>query len=425
MHGTTTQPTDPTGHQVVMFVYNDAEHDSRVWRAATALSQAGHSVTIIGRRRIGLPHVASRGAIRLLRLPDQENFAATGVHVGFGGGPVARVGWLSRYARSYWQWKRAALESASKLAAAHDGPTLWHGHDLTGALVAVQASRDLRGPAVYDSHELFLEAGTGRRLPWPMRRALAAIEKRVVRASAAIITVNQSIAEELSRRYGAPTPTVVMNCPAAGDEPPAKLNSPLRTALELADRPIALYHGGASPDRLRPVMAALPYVPPDVTLVVMGPLRGWGPEDVSADLADRVKFHPAVPIDELQAWVAGADIGVVVLRAAGLNEYYSTPNKLFECMNAAVPVIASNFPELERIVAGQNLGSVCEPDDPISVANALNELLERSQEEKADLRRRCRLAATETYSWEMESRKLLAVYEGLRQIEFAGRADAA
>ena len=80
----------------------------------------------------------------------------------------------------------------------------------------------------------------------------------------------------------------------------------------------------------------------------------------------RVHVLPAVPPDELCAWVASADVGVMAIQPSTLNHRLSTPNKLFECLAAGVPVVASDFPEMRRIVCDDPvgpLGVVAAPDD--------------------------------------------------------------
>ena len=84
---------------------------------------------------------------------------------------------------------------------------VYHGHDLTGLPAALDGRRRTGGAArvVYDSHELFMEAGTTARQAGWARRVLAYVEGRwIFRQVDGLITVNNSIAEELRRRYGAP-----------------------------------------------------------------------------------------------------------------------------------------------------------------------------------------------------------------------------
>ena len=53
---------------------------------------------------------------------------------------------------------------------------------------------------------------------------------------------------------------------------------------------------------------------------------------------------------ELLAFTAGADVGAIPYRAVGLNNYLTSPNKLFEYAVAGVPVVGSRFPELVKVI---------------------------------------------------------------------------
>ena len=65
-------------------------------------------------------------------------------------------------------------------------------------------------------------------------------------------------------------------------------------------------------------------------------------------------FLDPVPQEKLLIHTRCATLGVIPFQFVGLNNYYATPNKLFEYIAAGLPVVASNFPELKRIVEGYN-----------------------------------------------------------------------
>ena len=78
----------------------------------------------------------------------------------------------------------------------------------------------------------------------------------------------------------------------------------------------------------------------------------------------RRRCHPTSSLP----WVASADVGVDADPAdARENHRLSTPNKLFECIAAGVPVVASDFPEMRAIVLDDPVaarsGAVCDPSD--------------------------------------------------------------
>jgi glycosyltransferase involved in cell wall biosynthesis len=115
-------------------------------------------------------------------------------------------------------------------------------------------------------------------------------------------------------------------------------------------------------------------------------------------------------------WVAGADVDVMAIQPSTLNYRLSTPNKLFECLGAGVPVVTSDFAAMRGIVMGDPdgpLGAVCDPGDPASIAAAIRWVLDQPPMERLALRARCLRAAHERWNWETESARLVALYAEL------------
>jgi glycosyltransferase involved in cell wall biosynthesis len=459
--------------RVVMFVYNDVRTDARVLREAAALADVGHDVTVIGRptnptSRVG--DTERRGAVTIIRVPIPAGWRILvaflrhpwrlarwiglrilgglktlpggigelllGVGVGLAAIPwsIVRlplflldralgrkappggsiVDWLIR-----WRW--ATLGWASGAAAAAGPADVYHGHDLTGLPAAVRAQERNGGRVVYDSHEIFLESGTNATRPRWLKRFFARLERRWAARASGIVTVNEALAHELRSRLGARDVTVVHNCPPRWT-PPAELADQLRPAAGIpAGTPLALYHGGFSAHRGLEQLAEAILVPgmEDVHAAYLG--YGGMRADLDGMAADprfggRLHVIDAVPPDQLVEMVAGADVDVMALQPSTLNHYLSTPNKLFESLAAGVPVIASDFPDLHRIVIdnpGGPLGEVCDPGDPASIAAAIRRVLDAPAPARLALRARCLAAAHDRWNWEHESAALVALYSAL------------
>lgn len=76
--------------------------------------------------------------------------------------------------------------------------------------------------------------------------------------------------------------------------------------------------------------------------------------------------------------MGAADVGVVVFRATDRNNYYATPTKLFDYLVSGVPVVASDFPEMRRLVAEVGGRVTCDPGDPAALGRAIDRLLSGS-----------------------------------------------
>jgi glycosyltransferase involved in cell wall biosynthesis len=132
-----------------------------------------------------------------------------------------------------------------------------------------------------------------------------------------------------------------------------------------------------------------------------------------------------VPPSTVLSWVAGADVGAMPNPGTTRNDYFSSPNKLFECLAAGVPVVASDVPTMKRIVMnnpGGPLGAVCDPSRVDAIADAIRSILGLERAAREALRARCLQAAAERWNWELESQVLIRVYSEV--LDLHGRTGA-
>ena len=411
-----------------MFVYDDVTHDTRVRREAGALADDGHDVTIIGRPEDLLDTASNEerlDGIRVVRVPIPHRWRRVWR---VAGAPVraAAAGWARLRHRPNggrtlaWLviWRFATTGWARRAAAAAATADVVHGHDLSGLVAAAAAAARSGSRVVYDSHELFVEAGTVATQPGWARRGIVRTERRLARAAAAVITVNGAIADELVRRYGIERPTVVHNCPPRPAGAPDRHR--LRATLRLApDVPIVICHGALGAHRgIEETAAAL--LEPGLEaahLVLLGKATATADRILAIpDLDGRVHLLPPVPPADVVDWIAGADVSSMPIQPTSLNHLLSTPNKLFESLAAGVPVVSSDFPVRRAIVCDDPagpLGAVCDPEQPASVAAAIRSILELSPGDREALRGRCLEAARVRWNWETEAGRLVALYRRL------------
>ncbi len=399
-----------------MALYGDLTYDSRVRREAATLARAGYDVTVAclaaEGRQSDLPrelHVVTLRPATASVLPGSPNpfFAPSQGRLA---SIKSRVDWLWGYISGLRSWGRLATAACS-------AADLWHVHDLTG-LVAIGSFADSATPMIYDAHELFLETGTALRMPRPARSLLRAYERRLVSRVSAVVTVNDHLADVLRRRYRPRRIEVLHNCPDRW-WPSARRGTLIRDEAAIpGDVPVILHHGTLSSNRgIEQLMDAL-LVPglEDAHLALLGPGEQRGKYvEAARDPRWRGRVHvlDPVPPADLLAWVASADVGAMPIQASTLNHYLSTPNKLFECLAAGIPVVASDFPAMRRIVldnpAGP-LGAVCDPARVEDVAAALRSILDMDRGATKSIRARCAAAARDRWNWDVESARLTALY---------------
>ena len=409
----------PTTLRIAMALYSDLDHDSRVLREAESLAAVGHDVTIYCLSWDGPDdtpfHVKSHTPIQTGVVPDSGN----PFHQGKDQSRIRRVWrrltWMRDYIRNLLTWGRWAAEAAGDV-------DVWHAHDLP-ALMAVAPRVSTHSTLVYDSHEVFVDAGTAMRMPWPVRRLLAMYERRLTRRVSALITVNEAYGRVLQGRLRPRSVVIVRNCPPRWT-PTHESRSRLRLATGIpAGNPIVLYHGALSPNRgIEQLVAAL--AEPgmgEVHLVLLGfgDVRRLGVDAGDPKTGGRVHTIAAVAPDELLEWVAGADVDAMPLQPSTLNHRLCTPNKLWESLAAGVPVVVSDFPVMRGIVVDgppEPLGTVCRPNDPSSIATAIRTIVEMPATERSSMRDRCLRAAHDRWNWEEESARLIELYASLGEI---------
>ena len=285
-------------------------------------------------------------------------------------------------------------------------------HDLPILPTAVEAAKYHAAKLVYDSHELYCEQEFEPRL----QRMWSAIERSSITACDAVITVNPSIARELMTRYGLTRVEVVQNAERADGPAPAKGRLFHQTFGLDPTAVVVLFQGGLIAGRnLEALADAMSLVTSrEVHLVFLGDgaLAKKLSRRAAARDAGRVHFHPAVAQDDLLRYTASADVGIIPYQPTCLNNLYCTPNKLFEYVAAAVPMLATDLPELRRLIAGSNIGVMIDTASPSAIARALDSLV-------ADYARLERLRSNvktvrEQLNWAQESENLLAIYRRLK-----------
>jgi glycosyltransferase involved in cell wall biosynthesis len=134
---------------------------------------------------------------------------------------------------------------------------------------------------------------------------------------------------------------------------------------------------------------------------------------IAARSAQRIHLLEPVPPSALLPWVAGADVGAMPNPGATRNDILSSPNKLFECLAAGTPVVASDFPTMRRILIDDPrgpLGVVCDPSSVKSIADAILSIVRLEPAKSQEMRERCLEAAAERWNWPHEAKTLLSVY---------------
>jgi glycosyltransferase involved in cell wall biosynthesis len=356
--------------RIVLLVTSDIIADQRVHRTASTLIDAGYDTIVIGRRlKSTQKKITKPYYVKLLRLP-------------FNKGPFFYATY-NIYAFLYLIFKRIDLI---------------HANDLDTLLTARLLGFFKCIPIIYDSHELFTEVPeliirrrTQKTWIW--------LERRLVKGLQYCSTVSNGVANELFKRYKVQF-QVIRNFPFKKNESIASIQTPENTII---------YQGALNVGRgLEKLIEAMQWLN-EVKLIVAGT------GDIENKLKDqcenlglnhRVSFLGRIPLDQLHKITSYATIGVSIEEDFGLNYRFALPNKLFDYIQAGLPVLTSNLPEMASIVNEFNVGETIESNcTPMMLADKLTQMMSNS--EKMLEWQHNSLSAAKTLCWENESEKLL------------------
>ena len=359
-------------------------HESRMLRETRSIADLGvfDEILLIGYREDDLAEVEELDSTRCIwRIP----LAASALPGGGLGKAAAYGEWTMRVV-SRLRGRRVSMVNC---------------HSVLCLPLCVALKRLHRATLIYDTHELETEA-QGSEL---RRRVTRQIERHLLHHADRILVVNESIADWYRRTYGRRDVDAIRNLPARMAPPERGDLLRRRFGLETGDL-LFICNGVLSAARgVQAILSAFASADRHHHVVFMG----WGPleETIRSHAAEHpnIHFHPAVPPEEVLDVTAGADVGLALIENTCLSYYYCLPNKLFEYIVAGLPVVASDFPEMSRVVAEHRCGWTVEP-----TAAGLGTLLRSLTAEDVEARTLAARAAREVLDWAVESEKLQRLY---------------
>jgi glycosyltransferase involved in cell wall biosynthesis len=262
---------------------------------------------------------------------------------------------------------------------------------------------------LYDAHELWPFQWTDGAL----QEYWTSVEQEHIKGADLVITVNDSIAEEIQRLYRIKKPEVIYN--SYGIATSEKTLSEKEFLAHFGAPPEGfrvLFVGGFMPGRNLPrLVEAFGMLDGSTRLFMLG--KGEAQTRIERICQKKrisnVHFGQWVPQHELLHYVSKADMGIIpYMGDLSLNNLFCTPNKLFEFIESGIPVCASDLPELRRIVKGWGIGDVYPMTTPAEMAQAISDCASRcKQGEFGEAKLR---AAREEFGWPKQEQKLLRLY---------------
>jgi glycosyltransferase involved in cell wall biosynthesis len=371
------------GKKAIVSVINDLVTDQRVNRTCLTLTECGYDVLLVGRvLKNSLPIPPRPYSCHRMRL-----LFSKGV-----------LFYLEFQIRLFFY----LLFHKADLLFSNDLDTLFPNYLI---------SKLKHTPILYDSHEYFtgvpeLAETTFKKKIWK------SLEKLIIPRLKFMFTVNDSIAKLYHDEFGTDV-RVMRNLPI-------KKTLPIKIARESIGLPpdvniILLQGAGININRgAEEALQAMAYLDNCLLLIIGGGDAVESLKKLSneSNLSHKVRFIPKLPFEELMQYTIHADIGLSMDKDTNINYRYSLPNKLFDYIQAEVPVLASPLVEVKKIIDTYQVGVCIESHNPQEIAAKMKYML--ADKDRWLTWKNNAAKAKQILCWDNEKNVLLGVLEKLK-----------
>ncbi len=295
----------------------------------------------------------------------------------------------------------------------HLGPfDLIVAHDVPVMPLAAHLKDAWGAKLISDLHEVFPEQDEHFTTE-TARRYWRGLEAAGLTASDGIICVNAAVADYVRATHAPAAPIAVVHNSVPYVEPSAS-GPTIRSYYPIPDGArIMLFAGSLRPHTNLEVL---------IEGFAAANLSGWvlailgeGPLQVELEamvrrrrLEARVFLGRHVRQRDLIQVASSADIGLLPYQAYGFNHLIATPNKLFEYIQARLPIATSRLPMVERIIAPLGNGAFV---DFSGVSTLAGELAVFAQTIAPRISQDVLEKAARRFSWENEEPALLGIVD--------------
>ena len=333
--------------RIIVSVTNDLTTDQRVDKVCNTLSKMGFKVLLIGRK--------FKNSEKLNRNYNTFRFKLL-----FNKGFLFYAEYNLRLFFKLFFIKKEILLS----------------NDLDTLLPNYLISKIFKTKLVYDSHELFTEVPELINRPFVQNFWLT-IEKNILPNIKNCYTVSKSISLYYNLEYNTNF-KVIRNLPFAINK-----TSTSTFTFENNNKKIIIYQGAVNKARgLELIITTMQYIENTILVII-----GSGDIEIKLlqqirvlDLDEKVKLISKITPKELQELTPLADLGISIEENFGLNYKFALPNKLFDYIQAKVPVLISDLLEMKNIVQKYGVGEIVKDRNPEKLAIQITAILQKNND---------------------------------------------
>ncbi len=296
-------------------------------------------------------------------------------------------------------------------------PDVIHAHDvhMIGIAERAVARAKFRGRPmlwIYDAHEYVKGLARYSR---QIVGAWTDLEGEYIRDADRVITVSAPLAELLVHDYGlARSPDLVLNIPIIRTDQDDAMT--IRDVIGFPDEtPLVVYSGGIDATRGVHTLVEAIGQTPGVHLGLVAKARTnyilTLLETASrGGFEDRIHIVGFVDPDKVVPFLSGATMAVHPMVSDKMNHQIALPNKIFEYLNARLPVVVSDNKAMSDLVKEHGVGEVFVAEDSEDLALAIGQVLADYDAYRNAIETS---GVLEKYTWQAQGDTLLDVYADL------------
>ncbi|MBI5972998.1 glycosyltransferase [Staphylococcus caledonicus] len=281
-------------------------------------------------------------------------------------------------------------------------PDVIHANDFD-VLLMVYLSGYKKANIIFDAHEIYAKnAFINQNII--ISKAVELMEKHIINKKVnSFVTVSHAAKSYYLDKGYKKTPYVITNAPILDKSLELKKHDTINEIV---------YQGQIVANRGYEEFVKASVLPREKNVNYV--VRGFGPlendlKELINSINANVRIDEPVEVSELVRKLSKSDIGVVLTKPVSINFEYTVSNKIFECIQAGLPVILSPVKEHYFLNDKYNFGIVIDEVTPEKIANAVDELV--NNESLYDTLRENAIEASKTLNWQNESQKLIELYK--------------
>lgn len=311
----------------------------------------------------------------------------------------------SYYSKSYRRWYDFLLKTKEFIPIINAKNVI--AADLYALAFASKLASNCKAKLFYDSREIYSALGplAGHRLK---QNIISSIEKYLVRKVDEFIVSGDLDAKYLIKHFKTDKKfNVIYNLPfykSLNEKPLIKEKYP-----EWQDKIILVYQGAVLKGRgIKPIIDAISDSDKFVFAIIgEGEYLNYYKNYVKQlNLNNKVKFLGSIDYSNLHDWTCSADIGICLIEPISFSYEMALPNKLFEFINAGLPVLANELPAIKELAEKYNFGLIVskQPD-----SREIIQALEQIKNNYENLKRQA-IEAAKDLNYEKQSITILKIF---------------